>query len=111
MGGSDWIRAEDKALVRKSAKIDAWMALMLPPLYILLASLLLGLYWSGAMDRCGSASSSLRAEQRALLHVASPLVLGLGRWRALLVDRHSRFTQGQAQKPARDLSRSLSRYE
>ena len=50
-GGSDWIRAEDKALVRKSAKIDAWMALMLPPLYILLASLLLGLYWSGAMDR------------------------------------------------------------
>ena len=51
MGGSDWIRAEDKALVRKSAKIDAWMALMLPPLYILLASLLLGLYWSGAMDR------------------------------------------------------------
>ena len=51
MAGSDWIRAEDKALVRKSAKIDAWMALMLPPLYILLASLLLGLYWSGAMDR------------------------------------------------------------
>jgi len=51
MGGSDWIHAEDKALVRKSAKIDAWMALMLPPLYILLASLLLGLYWSGAMDR------------------------------------------------------------
>ena len=51
MGGSDWICAEDKALVRKSAKIDAWMALMLPPLYILLTSLLLGLYWSGAMDR------------------------------------------------------------
>ena len=51
MGGSDWIRAEDKALVRKSAKIDTWMALMLPPLYILLTSLLLGLYWSGAMDR------------------------------------------------------------
>ena len=51
MGGSDWIRAEDKALVRKSAKIDAWMALMLPPRYILLTSLLLGLYWSGAMDR------------------------------------------------------------
>ena len=51
MGGSDWIHAEDKALVRKSAKIDAWMALMLPPLYILLTSLLLGLYWSGAMDR------------------------------------------------------------
>jgi len=51
MGGSDWICAEDKALVRKSAKIDTWMALMLPPLYILLTSLLLGLYWSGAMDR------------------------------------------------------------
>ncbi|EOD17238.1 hypothetical protein EMIHUDRAFT_244250 [Emiliania huxleyi CCMP1516] len=51
MGDSDWIRAEDKVLLARSGKIDTRMAMMLPPLYILLVSLLLGLYWGGAMDK------------------------------------------------------------
>ena len=38
MGGSDWVRAEDRALLCRSAKIDTWMALLLPPLYVLLSS-------------------------------------------------------------------------
>ena len=50
MAGSDWVRAEDRALLCRSAKIDTRMALLLPPLYVLLTSILLGLYWGGAMD-------------------------------------------------------------
>ena len=50
MAGSDWVRAEDRALLCRSAKIDTRMALLLPPLYVLLTSILLGLYWGAAMD-------------------------------------------------------------